>query len=64
MDWKTLISELSELGATQVEIASRCGCGQSTVSEIGRGEIKNPGASTAFALVAMRDELRGTKKAA
>ena len=62
MDWTKLILEISALGATQSQMAEECRCGQSTISEIGRGEIKNPGASIAFALVAMRDRLRGTKK--
>ncbi|MBL8506024.1 MAG: helix-turn-helix domain-containing protein [Methylobacillus glycogenes] len=42
MNWKKLIQELSEAGVTQVEMAKHCDCGQSTISEISRGLIKNP----------------------
>lgn len=42
MDWKLIIADLMNAGVTQVEMASHCDCGQSTISEIYRGEIKNP----------------------
>ena len=64
MDWKLIISELSSMGATQIQMAERADCGQSTISEISRGEIKNPGASIALALLAMRDELRSSNREA
>jgi transcriptional regulator with XRE-family HTH domain len=42
MDWKKLIAELIASGMTQVEIASRCGCKQTTVSELMRGVTTEP----------------------
>lgn len=42
MDWKTIILGLSASGLTQAEIAKYCGCGQSTISELLRGEIRDP----------------------
>lgn len=59
-----MISDLSALGATQTQMAEKACCGQSTISEISRGEIKNPGASIALALLAMRDELRSSNREA
>lgn len=42
MDWKNLIAELIANGMTQPEIAARCGCGQTTVSELARGVTTEP----------------------
>jgi transcriptional regulator with XRE-family HTH domain len=42
MDWKTLIAELIAMGMTQPEIAARCGCGQTTISELYRGVTHEP----------------------
>jgi predicted XRE-type DNA-binding protein len=36
MDWKKLISDLAEIGMTQVQIAEACGVAQSTVSDLAR----------------------------
>lgn len=42
MNWKNLIAELIATGMTQPEIAARCGCGQTTVSELARGVTAEP----------------------
>ena len=42
MNWKTLIAELIASGMTQAEIAARCGCKQTTVSELFRGITTDP----------------------
>jgi transcriptional regulator with XRE-family HTH domain len=42
MDWKNLIAELIAHGMTQVEVASRCGCKQTTISELSRGITSEP----------------------
>lgn len=60
MNWSQLIRELSERGVTQKEIADYCGCGQSTVSELLRGEIKEPSWSIGSALTALHAEQVGT----
>jgi transcriptional regulator with XRE-family HTH domain len=64
MDWKKIISDLSESGITQIAMAERCKCAQSTISEISKGKIKNPSFTTGFELVAMHSEVCGVKKAA
>lgn len=42
MDWKSIIADLSAAGVNQTELARECDCGQSTISEISRGVIKEP----------------------
>lgn len=53
MDWKKLISEIIESGLTQVEIAKVVACGQTTISELLRGETKDPRSSVGLALIAL-----------
>lgn len=60
MDWKKIIYELSVAGVTQTVMAERCKCSQSTISEISRGEIKNPAYSTGAALLALHAETVST----
>ena len=62
MDWIKLISDISAKGATQKAMADRCRCGQSTISEIARGEIKNPAYSTGKALLDYYDELAAEER--
>lgn len=42
MDWQAIISELRKRGLTQQQIAERCDCAQSTISDLARGAIKSP----------------------
>lgn len=42
MDWTKLLTDLKAAGMTQVQIAAECGVTQTSVSELFRGEIKNP----------------------
>lgn len=42
MNWKEIISKLSELGHTQPELARLCGCGQATISDLATGKTKSP----------------------
>jgi transcriptional regulator with XRE-family HTH domain len=60
MDWKKLLSEISGAGLTQKEVADYCGCSQSTISELSRGEIKEPAHSLGEKLI----ECHATTKAA
>jgi predicted XRE-type DNA-binding protein len=53
MDWKKLISQLVESGLTQVEIAKSVECGQTTISELFRGETEDPRSSVGLALIAL-----------
>ena len=34
MQWKNIISDLKASGLTQMQIAKKCGCAQSTISEM------------------------------
>jgi hypothetical protein len=42
MDWKKLIADLKEAGWTQAQLAARCECAQSTISDISTGSIVTP----------------------
>jgi predicted transcriptional regulator len=42
MNWKEIISTLSEQGHTQPEIARFCACGQATISDLATGKTKSP----------------------
>lgn len=42
MQWKNLLADLKSRGWTQVQIAARVGVSQSTISELSRGEVKDP----------------------
>jgi len=42
MDWTRLIADLTGAGMTQAEIAEACGCTQSSISDLWRGETKSP----------------------
>jgi len=57
MDWTKIISELSAKGVTQKAMADRAQCGQSTISEISRGEIRNPAYSIGKAILDLHYEV-------
>jgi len=42
MNWKNLIADLIAMGMTQAEIAARCGCKQTTISDLSRGAANEP----------------------
>ncbi len=58
MNWPQLIADLTAAGMTQTEIATECGVGQSTVSELLRGTIKSPSYELGSSLVTLH-RLRG-----
>lgn len=41
-DWSALIAELVGYGLSQQEIAAHCHCGQPAISDLARGETKDP----------------------
>lgn len=69
MDWQKIISELTDRsrgGYTQTALAKQCKCGQSTISEIGTGEIETPNANVGLKLIELHTKLKKpdpTKKA-
>lgn len=51
MDWMALIKRLTDRGWLQTQIAVRVGAQQSTISELGSGNIKEPRYTLAKALI-------------
>lgn len=50
MDWKTLIEDLRKAGVKQDEIAAKCGCKQSSISDLATGTTTLPNYKIADAL--------------
>lgn len=42
MQWKNIISDLKASGLTQMQIAEKCGCAQSTISEMATDDARIP----------------------
>lgn len=42
MDWPTVIKRLTDNGWTQTQLAERCSCAQSTISDLANDKIKTP----------------------
>ena len=42
MQWKNIISDLKASGLTQMQIAEKCGCAQSTISEMATDGKRTP----------------------
>lgn len=42
MQWKNIISDLKSAGLTQTQIAEKCGCAQSTISEMATDGDRTP----------------------
>lgn len=62
MDWKQLLKELREADWTQQRIAERCNVSQSTVSELGSKDDREPSYSFGQALVELhRRAVKGKK---
>ena len=55
MNWAELISRLQEAGLSQPQIARRCGCAQSTISDLASGNTKDPRFSIGKALVELAE---------
>ena len=62
MDWKKLIESLTAAGWKQQQIADRCGCVQSAISELATGKVKNPRFTIGQALIAMGKRKATTDK--
>lgn len=59
MDWKNIIAEIQSHGKlTQPQIATKCGCGQATVSDLAKGNTEQPRHSLGVALLALLDEVK------
>ena len=58
MNWPHLIQSLVAAGLTQKQIASEVGCGQSTISDLLRGDAKDPRMSTGTALLSLAERVK------
>ena len=56
MNWKKLIRDLQALGVTQVQMAERCNCAQTTISDIVNGRTGNPRWEIGAGLLALLHE--------
>lgn len=62
MDFQKIISELVERKLKQADIAEKCDCAQSTISELLNGKIKSPNYRTGKALIELHSEVISGKK--
>lgn len=53
MNWPNIISAIHARGMSQPQIAAKCGCAQSTISDIAAGHTKDPRFSIGKALLAL-----------
>lgn len=53
MNWKNIVSELSEMGVTQHQIAAACGVSQAAISDLKVGNVQEPRYAFGSALVAL-----------
>lgn len=65
MDWKKLLSELSDMRVTQQQIAAACGVSQASVSDLKVGNAKQPRYAFGVSLIDLhRKEMRKARKVA
>ena len=63
MDWKKLLSELSDMRVTQQQIATACGVSQASVSDLKVGNAQQPRYAFGVALINLhRKESRKARK--
>lgn len=63
MNWKHIIEQLSGLGLTQADIATKCGCTQAAISHLSTGQSKEPTYKIGSALQALlKREQRAAKR--
>jgi predicted XRE-type DNA-binding protein len=63
MNWNQLIKDIQDTGFSQVQIATHCGCGQATISELARGITVQPSYAIGQALVALHKRVLRKVKA-
>lgn len=64
MNWIELIADLKARGYSQPQIAERCGCVQSTISDLATGKLKDPRHAVGEILRAMHAKARRKKERA
>ena len=63
-DWTAIIRELKGHGLSQKHIASVCGCGQTTISDLAKGQTKDPSYSVGESLKRLLAQERARAQAA
>ena len=53
MNWTQLLIDLKSARLSQTQIAEFCGCGQTTISDLYAGKIKNPSYPIGLSLIAL-----------
>jgi transcriptional regulator with XRE-family HTH domain len=56
INWPQIITAMLAAGLTQAEIAARCSCGQSTISELLRGATTDPRINLGLRVLALARE--------
>lgn len=64
MDWKQLISDITQLGLSQADIATRTGIAASAISELATGKTKEPRWTTGQKLRALHRTAKRRKPSA
>jgi transcriptional regulator with XRE-family HTH domain len=64
MQWKNIIDDIQASGLTQTEIAERCKCAQSTISELASTPDRVPSWSIGAALLELHKKTAKRKKQA
>ena len=64
MQWKNIISDLKASGLTQMQIAEKCGCAQSTISEMATDVDRTPRFPIGAALLDLHKKVLKKRKSA
>lgn len=62
MDWKKIVTELTDAGHTQIELAEACGCSQPTISALKDGTTADPKASIGLVLADLHRRLQKPRR--
>ncbi len=62
MDWKQIIAEIHRHGYKQAQIADKCHCAQSTISELASGNTENPSYALGERLTELLGKCRAKKR--
>lgn len=63
MDWKSILADLKAAGRTQKDIATKCGCAQTTISDLATGKTDQPAYSIGERLMALHKSATRRRKA-
>lgn len=64
MDWKNILADLRAAGWTQKDIAAKCGCAQTTVSDLATGKTDQPVYSIGERLTALHKAMSRRRRKA